>query len=88
MSGKNENVGKHKGRENKESLSERKISNMKKALTIRQPLLVIMYKDVLIASNKIDKSLRSVIVYLLSENKDLFPEEVHNGLLPIREIEH
>ena len=47
-----------------------------------------MYKDVLIASNKIDKSLPSVIVDLLQENEDLFPEEVPNGLPPIRGIEH
>ena len=94
MSDKNESIGKYKGRENKESLSERKMSvyakmsDVKKALTMRQPLLVLMYKDVLIVSNKIDKSLPSVIVDLLQENEDLFPEEVPNGLPPIRGIEH
>ena len=55
---------------------------------MRQPLLVLMYKDVLIASNQIDKSLPSAIVNLLQENEDLFPEEVPNGLPPIRGIEH
>lgn len=94
LSDKNESIGKYKGRENKESLSERKMSvyakmsDVKKALTMRQPLLVLMYKDVLIVSNKIDKSLPSVIVDLLQENEDLFPEEVPNGLPPIRGIEH
>ena len=91
---KNESIGKYKGRENKESLSERKMSvyakmnDVKKALTMSQPLLVLMYKDVLIASNKIDKSLPSVIVDLLQENEEYFPEEVPNGLPPIRGIEH
>ena len=47
-----------------------------------------MYKDVLIVSNEIDKSLPSVIVDLLQENKDLFSEDVPNGLPPIRGIEH
>ena len=94
MSGKNESNGKHKGRENKEGLSERKMSvyakmsDVKKALTMRQPLLVLVYKDVLIVSNEIDKSLPSVIVDLLQENEDLFPEDVPNGLPPIRGIEH
>ena len=94
LSDKNESIGKYKRRENKESLSERKMSvyakmnDVKKALTMSQPLLVLMYKDVLIASNKIDKSLPSVIVDLLQENEDLFPEEVPNGLPPIRGIEH
>ena len=90
MSGKNKSNGKNKGRENKEGLSERKMSvyskmsDVEKALTMRQPLLVLMYKDILIVSNEIDKSLPSVIVDLSQENEDLFPEDVPNGLPPIR----
>ena len=72
-------------KENKEGLSERKMSDVN---TMRQPLLVLMYKDILIVSNEIDKSLPSVIVDLLQKNKDLFPEDVPNGLPPIRGIEH
>ena len=66
LSGKKESIGKHK-----ESLSERKMnvyakmSYMKKTLTMRQLLPILMYKDILIASNRIDNSLPSVIVDIL-----------------------
>ncbi|RVW89224.1 hypothetical protein CK203_032601 [Vitis vinifera] len=39
-------------------------------------------------TNKLDESLTSVVVSLLQEYEDVFPNDVPNGLPPIRGIEH
>ena len=41
------------------------MSDVNKILTMKQPLFVLMYKDILIITNKIDTSLLSVIIDLL-----------------------
>ena len=63
--------GKHLGRENKEGSNERKVSvyakmsDVKEAMLLRQHMLVLMYKEVLIISNEITNGLPSVVVDLL-----------------------
>ena len=47
-----------------------------------------MYKEVCFNTNELDESLPSVIVSLLQEYEDVFPNDVPNGLPPIRGIEH
>ena len=47
-----------------------------------------MYKEVCFNTNKLDESLPSVIVSLLQEYEDVFPNDIPSGLAPIRGIEH
>ena len=54
----------------------------------RQQLLVLLYKDVYLSTNYLNPSLPSVVVSLLQEFADLFPEEIPYGLPPLRGIEH
>ena len=65
-----------------------KTSKVKRALISKQPMIVLMYKEALLNTNQLDSSLPSVIVSLLQEFEDVFPEEVPHGLPPIRGIEH
>ena len=47
-----------------------------------------MYKEVCFNTNELDESLPSVVISLLQEYKDVFPNNVLSGLPPIRGIEH
>ena len=47
-----------------------------------------MYKEVCFNTNKLNESLPSVVVSLLQEYEDVFPNDVPSGLPPIRGIEH
>ena len=51
-------------------------------------MIVLMYKETFLNTNQLDASLPSSIVSLLQEFDDVFPDEVPNGLPPIRGIEH
>ena len=53
-----------------------------------QPIFVLLYKEVCFNTNELDESLPSVVVSLLQEYEDVFPNDVHSGLPPIRGIEH
>ena len=63
-------------------------SEVKKALFLNKPTIVLLYKEALFNTNQLDTSLPSSIVSLLQEFEDVFPEEIPNGLPPIRGIEH
>ena len=63
-------------------------SEVKKALFLNKPTIVLLYKEALFNTNQHDTSLPSSIVSLLQEFEDVFPEEIPNGLPPIRGIEH
>ena len=65
-----------------------KESEVKRAMYARQPMLVLMYKDVLLNTNDLNQSFPSVVGDLLQAYVDLFPEEIPNGLPPLRGIEH
>ena len=47
-----------------------------------------MYKDVYFTTDHLNPSLPAVVVSLLQEFADLFPEEIPSGLPPLRGIEH
>ena len=47
-----------------------------------------MYKEVCFNTNELDKFLPSVVVSLLQEYEDVFPNDVPSGLPHIRGIEH
>ena len=63
-------------------------SEVKKALFLNKPTIVLLYKEALFNTNQLDTSLPSSIVSLLQEFEDVFPEEIPNVLPPIRGIEH
>ena len=65
-----------------------KASDVKNAFYTNQPIFVLLYKDVCFNTNELDESLPSVVVSLLQEYDDVFPNDVPSGLPPIREIEH
>ena len=80
-------VSKERGESNTLSGEARK-SEVKSAIVARQQLLVLMYKEVYFSTTDLNSSLPSVVVSLLQEYEDLFPEEVPRGLPPLRGIEH
>jgi hypothetical protein len=51
-------------------------------------MIVLLYKEALLNTNKLNLALPSSIVSLLQEYEDVFPEETPHGLSPIRGIEH
>jgi len=56
------------------------------ALISREQLLVLMYKDIYFTNDL--NSLPCEVVSMLQEFDDVFPEEVPDGLPPLRGIEH
>ena len=53
-----------------------------------QHLLMFVYKESLLLDSNAKFSLPGVVVSLLQEFDDIFPEEIPDGLPPIRGIEH
>ena len=65
-----------------------KASDVRKAFHTNQPIFVLLYKEACFNTNELDEFLPSVIVSLLQEYEDVFPNDVPSGLPPIRGIEH
>ena len=65
-----------------------KASNVKSAFDTNQPIFVLLYKEVCFNTNKLDEFLPSIVVSLLQEYEDVFPNDVPSGFPPIRRIEH
>jgi hypothetical protein len=65
-----------------------KASDVKSAFYANQPIFVLLYKEACFNTNEFDESLPSVVVSLLQEYEDVFPNDVPSGLPPIRGIEH
>jgi len=65
-----------------------KASDVKSAFYTNQPLFVLLYKEVCFNTNELDESLPSIVVSLLQEYEDVFPNDVPSGLPLIRGIEH
>jgi hypothetical protein len=53
-----------------------------------KPMIVLVYKKVYFNTNDLNHVVPSVIVSLLQEFEDVFPEDIPSGLPPVREIEH
>ncbi|XP_019057164.1 PREDICTED: uncharacterized protein LOC109116372 [Tarenaya hassleriana] len=60
---------------------------IKKAMLSNRPMILLMYKEALFA-NELISSLPSGVCKLLQDYEDVFPEEIPNGLPPLRGIEH
>lgn len=65
-----------------------KAIDVKSAFYTSKPIFVLLYKETCFNTNKLDKSFPNVVVSLLQEYEDVFPNDVSSGLPPIREIEH
>jgi hypothetical protein len=65
-----------------------KASNVKSAFYTNQPIFVLLYKEACFNTSELEESLPSVVVSLLQEYEDVFPNDVPSGLPPIRGIEH
>ena len=61
---------------------------IRRAMFLNQPMIVLLYKEALLNTNDLDPALPSSVVSLLQEFEDVFPDEVPDGLPPIRGIEH
>ena len=57
-----------------------KASEVKIALFLNKPMIVLLYKETLFNTNQLDPSLPSSIVSLLQGFEDVFPEEILKGL--------
>ena len=60
-----------------------KASDVKSAFYANQPIFVLLYKEAYFNTNELDESLPSVVVSLLQEYEDVFPNDVPSGLPPI-----
>ncbi|XP_056164087.1 uncharacterized protein LOC130137325 [Syzygium oleosum] len=65
-----------------------KSSEVRRALILDRPILVLLYKEALFTTNELDPNLPSSVVSLLQEFEDVFPDELPGGLPPIRGIKH
>ncbi|XP_071926125.1 uncharacterized protein [Coffea arabica] len=65
-----------------------KVKNVGKVVNSDQPVLLMISKHVLLNVDELNKALPSSVVALLQEFEDVFPDEVPDGLSPIRGIEH
>ena len=65
-----------------------KAKDVRKVINSDQPILLMICKHVLLDVAELDKALPSSMVALLQEFEDVFPDEVPDGLPPIRGIEH
>ncbi|GKV41981.1 hypothetical protein SLEP1_g49444 [Rubroshorea leprosula] len=65
-----------------------KESDVKVVVFAKQPMFVLLYKGAYFNTNELNDSLPSVVKSLLQDFKDVFPEDIPNGLPPIRGMEH
>ena len=60
-----------------------KASEVKRALFLNKPMIVLLYKEAVFNTNQLDTSLPNSIVSLLQEFEDVFLEEIPKGLPPM-----
>ena len=65
-----------------------KANDVKSAFYTNQPIFVLLHKEACFHTNELGESLPSVVVSLLQEYEDVFPNDVPSGLPPVRGIEH
>ncbi|XP_071933133.1 uncharacterized protein [Coffea arabica] len=75
------------GKKERKSIMLARTRDVRKALHSNQILLILFCKESLL-TNELGASLPSAIATLLQEYQDVFPEDIPNGLPPLRGIEH
>ncbi|XP_071924785.1 uncharacterized protein [Coffea arabica] len=75
------------GKKERKSIMLARTRDVRKALHSNQILLILFCKESLL-TNELGASLPSAIADLLQEYQDVFPEDIPNGLPPLRGIEH
>ncbi|XP_071917089.1 uncharacterized protein [Coffea arabica] len=75
------------GKKERKSIMLARTRDVRKALHSNQILLILFFKESLL-TNELGASLPSAIANLLQEYQDVFPEDIPNGLPPLRGIEH
>ncbi|XP_066354595.1 uncharacterized protein [Miscanthus floridulus] len=63
-------------------------SDMREVRNTTAPFFVLLHKEVLLSTNDLPSSLPSVVLDLLQDFEDVFPDEILAGLPPLRGIEH
>ncbi|XP_066365257.1 uncharacterized protein [Miscanthus floridulus] len=63
-------------------------SDMREVRNTTAPFFVLLHKEVLLSTNDLPSSLPSVVLDLLQDFEDVFPDEIPAGLPPLRGIEH
>ena len=61
---------------------------MREVRNTTAPFFVLLHMEVLFSTNDLPSSLPSVVLDLLQDFEDVFPDAVLAGLPPIRGIEH
>jgi hypothetical protein len=63
-------------------------SDLREVRNTTTPFFVLLHMEVLLSTNHLSSSLPSVVLDLLQDFEDIFPDEVPTGLPPICGIEH
>jgi hypothetical protein len=63
-------------------------SQIKSVFFTNKPMILLVYKEAYFNTNDPDSAIPSVAVSLMQEFDDVFPEDIPNGLPPLRGIEH
>ena len=85
---KSENKQRTKKTRKKKASFYAKSSDVKSVFYTNQPIFVLLYKEACFNTNELDESLPNVVVSLLQEYEDMFPNDVPSGLPPTRGIKH
>lgn len=65
-----------------------KESEIKSGFYTNKPMFILLYKEAYFNANKLDPFIPSVVVFLLHEFDDVFPEDVPNSLPSLKEMQH
>ena len=65
-----------------------KAKQVKRILSERQPLLVLVCNEVGLSNDDPFTNFPSIVALILHNYKDVFPEDIPSGLPPTRRIEH
>jgi len=63
-------------------------SQIRSVFFTNKPMILLVYKEAYFNTNDLDSTIPSVAVSLMQEFDDVFPEDIYNGLPPLRGIEH
>jgi hypothetical protein len=63
-------------------------SDLREVRNTTTPFFVLLHKEALLSTNDLPSSLSSVVLDLLQDFEDVFPDEIPAGLPPLHGIEH